>query len=90
MNPQHAFLLRVRRLIDSLTDRLTDEERSRVNHLIDHGEIGEGLLSLAWIVVNGRKTISTGAYEEFVQLSAGLVEERHLPPNLHDHVDRST
>lgn len=84
---QLAYLRRVRDLVESLRGTVTDDERGRVDHLIDHDEPAEGLVSLAWILVNGKRSISPATYEELLSLCAGMVADKHLPPDLREYVD---
>lgn len=83
------YLGRVRGLLISLADRLTPEECAEVEHLIAHGEPAEGLRTLAWIIVDERKTIPAEAMASLRELTAGMIEVDHMPPGLDRHVDPS-
>lgn len=86
MSQQDAFVGRVKGLLISLGDLLSPSESAEVAHLIDHGEIGESLRTLAWIVVDGDKRISLDTYNAIRELSAGLVHDEHMPATLANHV----
>ena len=80
------YLARVNEFLASLATTLSDDERSEVQHLIDHDEIGEALCTLAWIIVDGNKTLSAGSYATLMELSRGLVAPEDLPSSLSDHI----
>jgi len=80
------FLGRVRGLLISLGGLFTPEESSEVEHLIDHGELGEALRAMAWIIVEEDKRVPAPAITAILELSTGLVEESHMPDGLRNHV----
>jgi hypothetical protein len=82
-----AYLRRVGALLASLSDRLTVTERGEVQHLIDHGEPAEGMRTLAWIIVEQKKKVPGEAIASLRQLSHGLIDNAHMPPNLDDCAD---
>ena len=86
MSARDDFLGRAYGLIISLHGDLSPDELHIVYRLIDHGEIGEAMVELAWIIVNGDKRISQEVYERIAELSAGLVNEDHMPETFADHV----
>lgn len=86
MSDLDDFVGRVRGLLISLSSELTEAESAEVQHLIDHDEHGEALRTLAWIMVEGDKTISFDAYRSIRRLSAGLVREGDMPAELAGHV----
>jgi len=77
-----TFVARIRELVWSLHALLTPDERSEVEHLIDHGEPSEALRTLAWIIVDDDKRVAPRALLTLRELSAGLVDALDLPPNL--------
>lgn len=79
------FYASVRQFISSL-DFLTHSEKSEVEHLLDHKELGEGLRALAWIIVDEEKVISEETYRTLIELSSGLVLPEHMPADLHTRV----
>src|SRR6266511_4149120 len=79
------YLGRVRGLVISLWGILTAEESDRVEHLIDHGEPAEGMLTLAWIIVKEGKRVPAEAIAAIRELSRGLVPEEYMPPTLDEH-----
>jgi len=79
------YLGRVHVLIWAITDSLSESERDEVQHLIDHGEPGEGLRSLAWIIVDGDKRVPASIVRGIKDLTEGLVAPEHLPADLDAH-----
>lgn len=86
MNERHAYLDRVQQLLSSLSRHLTEAEVKEVQHLIDHGEPAEGMRSLAWIIVEGRKRVPREAIITLKELASDLIEKRHMPTGLDDCV----
>lgn len=82
MSEMDDFLGRVRGLLVSLHGVLTAEECSEVEHLIDHGEAGEGLRALAWIIVEQGKEVPSQCIDALLDLSAGLVAPEDMPQGL--------
>lgn len=76
---QEKFREAVLDLLDSVGDTLTQEERSEVQHLVDHNEIGEGLRSLMWIIDEEHKVVSEASIVRMLELADGLVDPAHLP-----------
>lgn len=74
--------MRVRVLLGSLADVITEDERARVEHLIDHGEAPDGLVSLAAIIVNRGYTISREEYESILRLVEGTSSAPYIPAEL--------
>ncbi len=85
MSEMDDFLGRVRALLISLHGVLTAEECSEVEHLIDHGELGEGLRTLAWIIVEQDKKVPSQCIAALLDLSTGLVAPEDMPPKLENH-----
>jgi hypothetical protein len=88
MNPHEKYLAEVREVLKSAERVLTVAEIGEVEHLIDHGEPAEGLRSLAWIIVEEDKKVSAATISGIRELTAGLVDPEHLPPNLDRFADK--
>lgn len=86
MSDRELFVGRVRGLLISMWGTLSPDESAEVQHLIDHDEVGEALRTLAWIIVEADKRISRDAYNAIRELSAGLVDDKHMPADLAAHV----
>jgi hypothetical protein len=82
-----AYVGRVRGLLISVADRLSPREYGEVEHLIEHGEPAEGMRSLAWIIVERRLKVPASTVAELRDLTAGLIEEEHMPPDLDDCIE---
>lgn len=82
----HAYVMRVRTLVASLVDTLTPEEIARVNHLVDHGEAPDALISLAAIIVNRKYTISTEQFDSILVLVSGTSSAEFIPGDLKSRV----
>ena len=87
LTPQEAYLHRVRGLVESVSVMLTDDEKRNVHHLIDHSEPAEGLMTLAWIIVEGRKRVPAATIASIRELTAGLVDPADLPADLDAHAE---
>jgi hypothetical protein len=79
---QHRFRRRLHAVVARLDCVLTSEQRALVEHLIDHSEGGEAMLTLAGILVEGRKRVPASAIAEIRDLADGLVDEKDFPPDL--------
>ena len=66
--------------------KLPAEDLDRAQHLIDHGEPAEALLTLAWCVVERRVVVSASAARDIRLLTADLIAEQDLPTGLNDYV----
>jgi hypothetical protein len=82
-----AYVGRVRGLLISIADRLSPRECGEVEHLIEHGEPAEGMRALAWIIVEGRKKVPAETVAELRDLTAGLIEDEHMPTDLDDYIE---
>ena len=80
-----AWLGRVRGVVISLHGLVSAEGLARADHLIDHGEPAEGLLSLAWVIVNENKQVPAATVRAMRELAADLVDKAHWPPDFDDH-----
>jgi len=69
--------MRVEALLRAVRDQLSAGELAEVQHFIDHGEAGEGLRCLAWIIEEGKKRSSSAIKEAICQLLAPA----DLPPS---------
>lgn len=86
MTEQEDFVGRVRGLVISLLGILSHDESDEVERLIDHGELGEALRALAWIIVEEGKRVPSEAIDAIEELSEGLVVKEHMPSTLREHV----
>lgn len=76
----------VRGLIISLGDHLSSEECAEAEHLLDHGEPGEALRALAWMIVEEEKRVPARQIDAIERLADGLVAPEDMPPDLRAHV----
>jgi hypothetical protein len=83
-----AYLWRVRAVVMSTADRLTPRERDEIEHLIEHGEPAEGMRALAWILVEGDKKVPPETIAALRELTAGMIEEEDMPPELDQCIER--
>ncbi len=86
MTTHDDFIGRVKGLVISLEGAISSEECAEVEHLLDHGEVGEALRSLAWIIVEEKKRVPEGVIDAMYALADGLVPREHMPPTLRDHI----
>ena len=73
---------RLRGLIISLGGILTSEESAEVEHFIEHGEFGEALRALAWLIVEENKRVSAETILVIRDLAKQMGIEKELPGNL--------
>lgn len=64
---------------------VSHEGISRVQHLVDHGEPAEGLLSLAWIIVKESVQVPRDLIQAIRDHAAGLVDDKLFPADLDAH-----
>jgi hypothetical protein len=81
------YLGRVRGLLISLADRMTQSECREVERLIDHGEPAEAMRALAWIIVEEHKRIPASAISTLRELTKGLIDDSHMPSDLEDYIE---
>lgn len=88
MSEQDDFVGRVRGLVIGLSGHLSAAECAEVEHLIDHGEIGEALRAIAWIIVEEDKRVPASCITTLRELGDGLVAPEHMPNELDEHAHR--
>ncbi|WP_203657274.1 hypothetical protein [Demequina activiva] len=73
---------RVRGLLIALGPILSSDEAGEVDELLEHAELGEGLRTLAWLIVEEEKVVAPADIREIESLAVrmGIVDE--LPPGL--------
>ena len=81
------YLAKVKQLIATIGEQLTSDEIAEVDHLVNHGEPAEGLRTLAWIIHDGKKSVSPDLVNAIFELTEGQIEEDHLPPNFRQYAD---
>jgi len=86
MTPE-LYLQEVRSLVDSMRGILSANEISEVEHLIDHDEPVEGLRTLAWIIHDEGKAVSTNTVVTILRLIGDSLPEHHLPPHYRAKTD---
>jgi hypothetical protein len=86
MRDRDDFVGRLRGVVVSLWGTLSSEECAEVEHLIEHDELGEALRTLAWIIVEEDKRVPAEVVTRIEELAFGLVEPRHMPTALQDHM----
>jgi hypothetical protein len=78
--------MQIRILLGSLADVLTQDERARVEHLVNHGEAPDGVATLAQIIVNRNYPITDGQYRSILELVSGFSAAERLPADLRTQV----
>jgi len=58
---------------------------ARVQNLVDHGEPAEGLLTLAWCIVNEDVRVPRSVIAEIRRNSERLIPLKFMPPSLDAH-----
>jgi hypothetical protein len=77
---QDRYLGRVNGLRIALADVLPPEAFAQADALIEHGEPAEGVGYLAWALHNADVKGLEWAIGEVQELTEGLVDPEHLPP----------
>ncbi|HEX9969067.1 MAG TPA: hypothetical protein VGB03_02935 [Acidimicrobiales bacterium] len=89
MTAEHEeWIGRIRGLVISLEDAgiLSSSECEQVTEYVDHGEAGDGVRLLAWIIVEEGKKVPVEVVDAIESLSEDVVLPEHMPPTLRDHV----
>jgi hypothetical protein len=66
----------------SFSPSLSVAEVAEVEELLDHAELGEGLRTLAWLLVEERKHITERQLLEITDLASMMRILHELPPRL--------
>ena len=75
------YLGRVQGLVISLSGTLSPAALDGAQHLIDRGEPAEGLLYLAWGIVNEDQVVPLECVATIFALTDGLVARTDFPPD---------
>jgi len=86
MSAIEIYLRRVKDLLASVRNILTDAEAMEVQHLIDHDECPEALRTLAWIIVEEDKRVSRQTVESIRSLTIERIDAEHVPANLEEFI----
>ena len=76
------YLGRLNGLVVSLGGFVSSAGLSRVQHLIDHDEGPEGMLALAWIIVEEKRKVPRWVIEATLELGGNLIREEDWPTDL--------
>lgn len=79
------ILGRIRGLLISLGPILSCGEAGEVEELLDHAELGEGLRTLAWLIVEEEKVVAQADIGEIESLAARMGITDELPAELNQH-----
>jgi hypothetical protein len=79
------YLGRVQAIVWEASQYASADGIKRVQHLVDHGEPAEGMLSLAWIIVNEKRRVPMDLIRGIRSHAAGLVDDELMPENLDDY-----
>lgn len=79
------LLGRIRGLVISLGEVLSAEEAAEVEEFLDHAELGEGLRTLAWLIVEEGKRVPRSGIVEIESLAARMGITSELPDSLKRH-----
>jgi hypothetical protein len=77
-----AYLGEVNGVVVSLAGIVPADDLDHVQHLIDHGEPAEGLLSLAWFIANRDLRVPSATLRSVRRLAGDLVPDQAWPANL--------
>lgn len=85
MTEMDEYVGRVQVIIWDATDYLSRQAVEYAQRLADHGEAPEGMLALAWAIVNEDAHVPRSLIERIRSHAADLVPEEAWPPGLDDH-----
>lgn len=85
LSAMEAYLGRVQVTIWETDKYLSRQAVERAQHLVDHGEPAEGMLSLAWAVVSEGARVPESLIAAIRSHAADLVPEDCWPTSLGDH-----
>lgn len=88
MDARETYLARVQSIVRGASTFVSQGGIERVGHLVDHGEPGEAMLSLAWIIVNEKCEVPSSLIASIRETSAGLIPQELLPANLDEFAVR--
>lgn len=77
-----AYLREVQQVVRDCYPQLTRPEVLEIEHLIDHNENGEALLTLATIIAQKNAKVPRNVIERIHSLIDGFAEAQFLPQNL--------
>lgn len=76
------ILGRIRGLLIALGPTLSSDEANEVGELLEHAELGEGLRTLAWLIVEEGKVVAGADIHEIQSLAARMGITGELPETL--------
>lgn len=79
------YISRVRVTVRLAASHLPDDGLEDVWSLVEHDEAPEGMVQLAWAIVNAKVMVPASVVDDIYEHSAGLVDPDHLPANLRDY-----
>lgn len=82
-----AYLGRLKGLVVSIEGMVSSGACDEAMHLIDHGEGAEGMLSLAWSIVEEDRQVPAWVIDTLRDLAAGFVHDEHWPVDLDEHIE---
>lgn len=85
MTEMDEYVGRVRAIIWDASNYLSRQAVEHAQHLADHSEAPEGMLALAWAIVNEGADVPGSLIERIRSHAADLVPEEAWPPGLDDH-----
>lgn len=85
LSAMEAYLGRVQVTIWETDSYLSRQAVEQAQHLVDHGEPAEGMLSLAWSIVNEGAHVPESLIAAIRSHAADLVPEDSWPTSLDDH-----
>jgi hypothetical protein len=78
----HSFLMRFRVLLAGLRDTIGVRDADRIELIVNHGEPGDALVELAWLIVNRDIRIDRSQYDTIMELVDGFPDRQFFPESL--------
>jgi hypothetical protein len=79
----------IRGILCALDSYLEASQIEEVEHFVNHGEYGEALRTLGWLLVEENKDVGIAILQEIERVADAMGMRGELPPNLHKQVEKS-
>ena len=85
MSNMDEYAGRVQAIVWRAGAYVSDDGIGRVQHLVDHGEPAEGMLSLAWIIVKEGVQVPHDIIDAIREHAEGLIDDELFPFDMDTH-----
>lgn len=78
----HQLEQDIRAILRTLASHLDASQIAEVEHYLEHGEYGEALHTLAWVLVEDNRRVPAAVLREIARLADAMGTREELPPTL--------